>query len=95
MKAKHTPGPWKAELDGSGPWFVRAGNGNIVCQAGNQVDDEEEANVQMITAAPDMYEAGKECLAWMLTIAKDHPDAYAKCRTLDTALSKVEGRAAK
>jgi hypothetical protein len=54
MKANFTPGPWRFELSTS--FDIYAANGDLI---GDTIDcgDEDEANAQLIAAAPDLLSA--------------------------------------
>jgi hypothetical protein len=66
----HTPGPWKiAYSDGSGPEYITASNQSIAtlrwgcscCKdtpdSFDDMSEEEQANAQLIAAAPELLEA--------------------------------------
>ena len=51
---KHSPGPWKR----ADPHFaVKCKNGHIVCHLKHRKKTADEANINLIAAAPEMLEA--------------------------------------
>jgi hypothetical protein len=88
MSERFTPGPWIVDFDlydEEGPLDVPEVNGRIldqdncvVCQAST------EANVFLIHAAPEMYEALRAVDAW------ENPSCFEKVRA---ALKKARGEA--
>jgi len=85
---KHTPGPWRTEqaFNSAQVHIVAAVDGlersiatDIWCDG-----DEQEANVNLIVAAPDLLEA-LECL-----LKADHDDVRAMARA---AIAKARGEA--
>src|SRR5574340_1494433 len=61
--SKHTPGPWRANIEGKYSSEVLASDGNYVCQLwGKDEEDfrereETKANARLIAAAPDGLKA--------------------------------------
>lgn len=69
MKAKHTPGPWHTTGDGlvyAEPSFDDI-EAPLVCDATEEgwmgPNDEEKANAQLISAAPELLEALRALMA--------------------------------
>jgi hypothetical protein len=65
--SEHTPGPWLADVDGSG-WSINTEDKGVAftCGEANDEDiskDEEAANARLIAAAPDLLAALKLALA--------------------------------
>ena len=101
MKTKHTPGPWKVNLNGA----VLSFNGDIIphlmtlTRSGEITESEYEANARLIVAAPELLEA--------LKIASKKLNALYAGRTpndetsvidsliqdIESAIAKAEGRA--
>ena len=108
MKKKFTPGPWIVDFDlcdEEGPLDVPEVNGRILdqdncvaCQAST------EANVFLIAAAPEMYEALKADIAEMEQVAgklgkwAEWDDftktLYARIDAARALLAKIEGEGA-
>jgi type VI protein secretion system component VasF len=65
MNTKHTPGPWTLEYDGS--LVMPQEDGNHIVTAGANVAPESAtraekwANMQLISAAPDLLKAAISC----------------------------------
>ena len=104
-EAKFTPGPWwPVRLDG-GPrgsgaqWIIRARNNKIVVAglpAGTVDNHELAANVRVMAAAPDLYEACKlalnEMRAWQGECEHDATDLmYPVFTALREAIARSEG----
>lgn len=96
----HMPGPWTANLEGArgthaGGFSVETtldGHGVVVIcgRAGWPTRaTESHANAHLIAAAPELYEALKDCCA-ALGGLKANPDAIPESARL--ALAKAEGR---
>lgn len=106
MTAKHTPGPWKACLNGECECGYVFGDGGDVYVAralgpGDEEDprptrEMQKANARLIAAAPDLLAAAEAAL-WALEKA----DCWCgpgytclKCRVIDqvkTAIAKAKG----
>ncbi len=98
MDSKHTPGPWKVhkmpKAIGYAEWEIHySDDGECVAEIVYK-----EADAHLIAAAPDMYEALKDVLAWW-----GFPREYADSEITDTAilywkikaaLAKSEGKEA-
>ena len=81
---KFTPGPWKLIIEGSNPeehdMVIKDGKGCVLVwwTAVEGVFDEEEANANLIAAAPEIYEVlqiivgqvGHTWPKWMLDMAE-------------------------
>lgn len=100
-----TVGPWELEVYvSSSGWrgaeqsiAIHSGNTLIATYVTNyceypESNDENEANARLIAAAPDLYEALEEALAWMETFDADArlPD-FAPIAKARAALSRVKG----
>ena len=92
MSAGFTKGPWPVERTGDGKRYVV---GNKLVEGYYEVaevysddcdPDEAKANAHLIAAAPDMYEALEECVAF----TGAHGGPFAKARA---ALAKARGEA--
>lgn len=51
MNAKHTPGPWRVEVDKKGDLGVYADDYGLICYP---VEDMYQENARLIAAAPEM-----------------------------------------
>ena len=74
MSAPFTPGPWTTDWDDSGQWYVNIGGFHVSGTAlrGGEGDCVEAANARLIAAAPDLYEALKDCIKAL----ESHQDIY-------------------
>jgi len=57
--SKHTPGPWSADWDDNGQWYVNIGGLSVSGNAlrGDSGECVESANARLISAAPELLEA--------------------------------------
>lgn len=84
--AKHTPGPWHRNIRANGRYpVVFAGRNTHVCMASQQADPAEtEANIDLLSAAPELLAALKAALDWV--------PAHLHSRHLaESAIAKAEG----
>ena len=58
-ETKFTPGPWRYEYEDGYCGELIGANGGMICTF---TDEPNEANANLIAAAPDLYEALKEVL---------------------------------
>jgi len=89
--AKHTPGPWVKRWQG-GEWLIghRSRDGLVAaCPPVHPVDD-AEANARLIAVAPELLEAAKVLMTYLLG-AIEH-DADNLIGQLQAAIAKAEGR---
>jgi hypothetical protein len=98
-EAKHTPGPWQAK-----GCLVNAARGTVFIGAADSPSmpfsaGEEEANVRLIAAAPDLLEACKQMIAKVTRIPSDDmsienmmSDVSAELERMEAAIAKAEGR---
>lgn len=97
-ETKWTPGPWEDRYQSSHRMRVVADNGHAtICHMGLwTVDyDEQLANMRLIAAAPDMYEALKLAGEELRLIhMKDRQTTYHPGLSvqIDLALARAEGR---
>jgi len=89
MTIQHTPGPWKAHKDN----FTVTANHGIICKvATGENRDEEDANLALIAAAPDLL----ECLDNLLSLgSSEHFGEWEKWEEVIAAreaIAKAEGR---
>lgn len=99
--AKHTPGPWKArysekrdnyQIWGNGHWIA-----NTKCES---TPRDHEANAHLISASPDLLEATRGALPFLVAIAKQHHGSFeledadddSAIGKLRAAIAKAEGR---
>ena len=62
--SNHTPGPWKANFAISGSVYIFGGDRNFACVFDEWRDESnQEANANLIAAAPDLLEALEELLS--------------------------------
>ena len=90
MTSKHTPGPWKRNIPPATKYpTVFAGRNAHICYLTPlaMTNEEAEANINLIAAAPAMYEALKEAKE---VIANLHPGFEVYQKILD-AIAKAEG----
>lgn len=88
--SKHTSGKWEAvfgELSGMGEFSVYQGETGTICRGDSEMI-QWKANAQLISAAPDMYEALKNIIERGIIVEADG-DHYDE--TID-AIAKAEGR---
>jgi hypothetical protein len=104
---KHTPGPWKADIDPlvpeRGAIYVEGPSGwhdEPVCSCdqrslGNLTDVERcQANARLIAAAPDLYEVCNGLLGLLQLIAGRDDCPAAILEVLDTNHRVIDARAA-
>jgi hypothetical protein len=77
MKTQHTPGPWKLWTDGLGHVCIVGGKEcrRTVCVVGPEEDSSTEIDAQMLVAAPELLEACKFALEWIVEMKKANPQA--------------------
>lgn len=94
--AKHTPGPWRFEMENS-YYKIYENKHDIRITTLNQEVTEDKANAQLIAAAPELLEACKRA-AFVLFVSKDlgaHPssdDLNGALSLLHSAIDKVEAK---
>lgn len=94
-----TPGPWKIERDRLGLGTVVGADGfeiMTVCDD-PEVVEQDEANLRLIAAAPELYEAATYALEQYLKPGwENHEQVILKLATavnkLRTSIAKAEGR---
>lgn len=90
---KFTPGPWRMH-DMEAGVIVAGRPGGEVANVNNGFGD-RDANAALIAAAPDLYEALKSAVSWLVQVMPDAPltprgeELLASYRA---ALSKAEGQ---
>jgi hypothetical protein len=90
----YTKGEWAVSPNDNqrGVYGIYAPNGKgRVCTITNRSPKEELANANLISAAPEMYEALKEAQHYILTHSKIK-DTYHESVIMACALAKAEGR---
>jgi hypothetical protein len=96
MSAKHTRGPWAAELGRNGSFSIEAerggiANGLLVLASRNEhplMADQMHANARMIAAAPELLEALQRFLkAW-----EDDSDGAGAAKQARAAIAKATGQ---
>lgn len=96
LASAHTPGPWAAFTDDSGPQphtNIVAFSPRTDCVFSLPFHDKREPNVMLATAAPDLLAALKDCLGWHDFADDLHKPievraAYMRARA---AIAKAEG----
>ncbi len=90
----HTPGPWFAEYDDNGFYYIRGGEGGLSDLA--HIIGEgplDKANAHLIAAAPDLLEALKVLLSCQLLYIVSTEDSVANAiKGAKVAIAKAEGR---
>ena len=93
--AKHTPGPWSTERDRAKSISIYGGS-TFIGEVYNEVDEtslEEQANTNLIAAAPAMYEALSELVKYLREeVADEALDTWAPVFKAAMALAQAEGR---
>jgi hypothetical protein len=97
-KTKHTPAPWSAEKRGDYADFdemsrVIVGDDRRIAAVHHSGDAEDEANTQLISAAPDLLSAVKEMLLHGGESVEEWIDMK-YYRKAELAIAKAEGRTA-
>jgi len=103
MSTKHTPGPWEVVVTTDGitapNWHIQIGEENVPAfpykriysedrtQSGLVQDDEQVANIRLISAAPDLLESAKLLI--------DSYDICRKDRTPDVIFERLRAAIAK
>lgn len=100
--SKHTPGPWVAKQEYANRWRIEShANGpefipisvGIACTTVLEVgcgNEDTGANAHLIAAAPELLEALKETLPFMIDIAKArHPQFEPTMADDDSAIGKA------
>jgi len=78
---QHTPGPWKVDRDERGRCFINGDGSNkmFICTVDAPVGPLHEANANMLSAAPDLFDALRAMVEWwayaMAKPAGAQPDA--------------------
>jgi hypothetical protein len=57
METKHTPGPWHADWDDNGQWYIEPLGVTGTKLRGDSGDCVEAANARLIAAAPELLKA--------------------------------------
>ena len=103
MTNKHTPGPWRSDVQGSDGDQVFSANGMIVadCKWTAEVFDKRVANAALIASAPDLLaerdrllQVNAELVAALETIANstcDHGPGFCARDSARAALAKAKG----
>lgn len=96
----HTPGPlsvgYYASQDGvsSSHYSVKKRDKTLVRTINQVATEEDESNVRLYAASPDLLEACKFALEWLQEV-KDRNNLHCKgwgMMTLENAIAKAEGR---
>ena len=94
--SKHTPGDWTVAFyaiqdgaGGSNVCSVKAGTRTLARTACQVITDEDEANIRLMAAAPDMLAACEEVLNEVAAGCDLSDDT---CKLIEVALAKAERR---
>ena len=91
MTTKHTHGPWYRSIDDSSfdePRIIDDQNRFIMRLSGMDMNrDQDQANVRLVAAAPDLLNACKQLIEHLDSL----PDDTEKCRHLKLALNNRAG----
>lgn len=102
---KWTPGPWRADWDDNGQWYIEPLGITGHALRGDSGDCIESASAHLIAAAPDLYEALEQLdVYWCRegkyegpdqprAIAFFAPETIAIWRKLRSALARARGEA--
>jgi len=93
-QTKHTPGPWQANKWAPGFEVCAPGSHYTICSLAGY--NNEEANAQLIAAAPDLLEACKMALATIERLTVRHGPFSSTDGThsvLNEAIAKAEATA--
>ena len=103
MKTKHTPGPWQVMDFGRNDVRIAAPSDPVEpgCYVAQMFDwahnfrDEQNANANLISAAPEMLAAGKHLAVKLAEVYRDAGQNPAKCQAISdwmAAIAKAEGK---
>ena len=99
---EHTPGPWRileSEWNGADHYIISGYGADTSCIC-KMTEDNEEANAQLIAAAPELLEACEEWLGTWLYLRDKYPDIEIPltlrggsdaCGRLRAAITKAKG----
>lgn len=96
---QHTPGPWTFSPDDPSQVNIYGDTGRIVAVVDN-VDEHDEANARLITAAPDLLQAARYALELISTARNYFPKSIQNRdkfqleninAAIGTAIAKAEG----
>jgi hypothetical protein len=94
----HTPGPWNADWDDNGQWYVAIGGLSVSGNAlrGDSGECVESANARLIAAAPELLEAARlQVLNFERSDVSGNflgDDDHEAWTALNKAIAKAEGR---
>lgn len=83
----HTPGPWKV-IHGKGQFWVICDNKHPVCHIEPWKPDVDEADANLIAAAPKLLAAAKKVCA---EAGPDMPPSMGSLAELDSAVRQATG----
>ena len=93
--SKHTPGPWEIVADDERPMRIvdSVGRVSVVDMPDwqEEFENEEFANARLISAAPEMLAALRECWATLCNLK--HHNVRADIERAEAAIAKAEGEA--
>ena len=86
----YTKGPWSADWDDSGQWYIEPLGLTGTKLRGDSGDCEESANARLIAAAPELLEACKSALQ-VCRMVQELGGLPSTCAALENAIAKAEG----
>ena len=90
-ETKWTPGPWSINEDASGDIFISSADGHYVAEIGAPEDDSALPDANLIAAAPEVYDACLDLLAWHDVLADPQWHGSPSQTKAITALAKARG----
>lgn len=91
---KHTPGPWRADWDDNGQWYVEPLGVTGSALRGDSGDCIEAANAHLIAAAPELLEALQALRGWLQArTSLDSGEIHSMKRSIEPVIAKATGGA--
>lgn len=87
----HTPGPWKFDYDEAENQYRVCGEDERVIARTDWDEEKDEANAQLIAAAPDLLQALLKLKEWVGKL-EDWKGEDPPCEAVDAAISKATGK---
>lgn len=91
---KHTQGPWKAEWDDNGQWYIEPLGITGHALRGDSGECVESANAHLIAAAPDLLEALNVVRGKLNCLLNEGRDTFSieDDEMIQSAIAKAEGQ---